>query len=102
MIALLDRIDAALTEGDLEDVARCTPLLQEAVAALRADDLAEVRARAVRLSHRLQHAAEGIRAARWRLEDIRAMGAKGDRLVTYDGQGRRQDTGGSGLLARRF
>lgn len=101
---LLARIEAALDTADFAEMGRCAPLLEQAVATLRgADvDLADLRARAVRVSHRLQNAAEGVRAARWRLADIRAMGASGDRLVTYDGQGQRHDTGAGGLLTRRF
>ncbi|MDB6452496.1 hypothetical protein [Falsirhodobacter sp. 20TX0035] len=103
VLALLTRIDAALDAGRFDEIAACAPLLEEAVDTLHPDDdLAGLRQRAQRLSSRLQSAAEGVRAARWRLADIRSMGQAGDRLVTYDGTGRKHDSGGAGLLTRRY
>jgi|GEM_PF-3576777 len=101
---LLARIEAALTGADFDEMARCTPLLEGAIATLRKDDadLAAIRTRALRVSRRLQSAADGVRAARWRLDDIRAMGTSGDRLVTYDGRGQRLDSGAGTSLTRRF
>lgn len=103
VLALLSRIDAALDAGDFNELATCAPLLEKAVAMLGTDDeLVALRQRALRLSSRLQSAAEGVRAARWRLADIRSMGQAGDRLVTYDGTGQKRDAGGAGLLTRRY
>lgn len=103
VLALLNRIDAALDAGNFDDLALCAPLLEEAVGTLHPDDgLAALRQRALRLSSRLQSAAEGVRAARWRLADIRSMGRAGDKLVTYDGTGQKRDAGGAGLLTRRY
>ena len=101
---LLTRIEAALAKADFAEMACCAPLLEGAIATLRRDDtdLAAIRMRALRVSRRLQSAADGVRAARWRLDDIRAMGTSGDRLVTYDGGGQRQDMGAGGLMNRRF
>lgn len=101
---LLTRIETALTKADFAEMSRCTPLLEAAITTLRKDDtdLAAIRTRALRVSRRLQSAADGVRAARWRLDDIRAMGTSGDRLVTYDGQGQRHDSGMGTSLSRRF
>lgn len=101
---ILQRIDTALDHGDFETLATCLPQLEAAARDVPADAAALrlLRARAVRLAARLDAAAEGVRAARWRLSEIRSMGRNGDRLVTYDGQGQRQDTGAGGLLARRL
>ncbi len=102
--ALLTRIEDALDRGDFSELALAAPLLEPAIAGLRGEgaDLAAMRAQAVRMSRRLRSAAEGVRAARWRLDDIRAMGTSGDRLVTYDVQGQRRDSGAGTSLTRRF
>ncbi|WP_128254883.1 hypothetical protein [Falsirhodobacter deserti] len=100
-LVLLERIGAALSAGDLETVTACTAQLEAEIALIRREDAAAVQVLARDLGPRLQAAADGVRAARWRLAEIRAMGRKGDRLVTYDGQGQRHDTGGSTSLARR-
>ncbi|WP_435164510.1 hypothetical protein [Falsirhodobacter sp. 1013] len=103
VLALMARIDTALDTGDFAELATCAPLLKAAADALQPDDeLVALRQRALRLSSRLQSAAEGVRAARWRLADIRSMGQAGDKLVTYDGTGQKRDAGGTGLLTRRY
>lgn len=99
---LLNRIDAALDQGDLATLGLLAPQLEAAIPHITQNDLPALRKRAVDVSRRLEHAAEGVRAARWRLTEIRSMGARGERLVTYGGDGQRQDTGGGGSLTRRL
>lgn len=96
--AELDRLLAAVKSGDL---AALSDLTLE-VEAADAPTLARIRAKAERLALCLDAAAKGVREARWRVADIRAMGRDGESLVTYDGQGRRADLGAGRALAQRF
>lgn len=100
--AMLDAALDAVRAGDFDalsgfDPEAALPTLQGADAAA----LARVRRKAERLSDCLGAAGKGIRAARWRVAEIAAMGRNGDRLVTYDGKGRRAEGGGSGALTQR-
>ncbi len=98
---VLDRIEAAIAQGAFDAFVDLSRQLEDAMATLPAGPPDAVRVRAAHVARRLHAVAGGVRAAQWRLEDIRAMGRNGDRLVTYDGQGRRQDAGTGGQIARR-
>lgn len=97
--AMLDAALEAVKCGDFAALALFDPQIDAAENA-DAPTLARVRAKAERLSQCLEAAGKGIRAARWRVAEIGAMGRDGDRLVTYDGKGRRSEGGVAGMVQR--
>ncbi|QUS35941.1 hypothetical protein [Falsirhodobacter algicola] len=101
---IFDAAERALKDGDLSALAALAGPLEAATRGCGTDPatLRRLRARSARLSRRLEAVMEGLQAARWRLQDIRAMGEGGRQLVTYDGAGRRTEQDGSARLTRRF
>lgn len=91
----LDTLIADLRIGAIDRLGGAADLLEQALADTHPDaaDLARIRTRAAEAQQLLAAAAKGVRAARWRLSEIRAMGQDGGRLVTYDGKGRRAESG---------
>ncbi|WP_045387744.1 hypothetical protein [Falsirhodobacter sp. alg1] len=102
---VMTQVENALSSGQFERLGGLDTALEDGIRTLRMSDgahLAALHAKAQRLSRKLAAAAEGVRAASWRLADIRAMGATGASLVTYDGQGRRADAAAQTTLSRRL
>ncbi|MCJ8140571.1 hypothetical protein [Falsirhodobacter halotolerans] len=97
--AILNRIEAAIATSTYDVMTDLAAELEAAMPGADAD--AALRQRAAVVARRLGAVAEGMRAAQWRLEDIRAMGRDGDRLVTYDMRGQRQDAAFGGQIGRR-
>ena len=101
---ILDCIHDAVVAGDLLLVRGLATELDSLLAELpRLHDqgLADrLRAKAARNAACLQAAARGVRAARRRMTEIRAVQ---DGLATYDGQGKRLDLAqNGGKLTQRF
>ncbi len=90
----LDRMQAALRSGRIAELPECAAALDASLGAVRQagggaihpDDLERLRARALRTAATLGAAALGIRAARRRLAEIRAIA---DGFSSYDPTGRR-------------
>ena len=106
-VALLDclgRLDDVLDQGAHDRLATLAPRMEELMSLLvsqpgRPADLRELAARAGRVLRRLEAAAQGLRAARRRIEEIRGAAAGS---ATYDGNGRRMPmTAGAVQLHRR-
>jgi hypothetical protein len=86
----LDDLHAALRGGKLHDLTALAQAITEQATALHAADpacLPLLQRKAARNAACLQAAANGIRAARRRLKEIRAMASGG---ATYDRDGRRE------------
>lgn len=103
MAVLLDRVHAALADADYEGLGPLTAEIEEELGRLhvRADGAAlqRVQARARRNETCLLAAQRGFRAARRRVEEIKAARSG---LVTYDTKGRRAEPHPTGELTKRF
>lgn len=100
----LDGLIARLHAGDIEALEGTAAELEQALALVDPADaaaLAAIHARAAEAASLLEAAGRGVRAARWRLAEIRAMGTDGGRLVTYDGKGRRAEEGTALAMMQR-
>ncbi len=101
--AELDGVYAALRAGRIEGLSAMAVRLEAGLASLAdpgAEALATIRHRAARNAACLAAAGRGVRAARRRIAEIRAIEAG---CVTYDMHGRRDEAGASeGLLVRRL
>lgn len=99
----LDAIHAALCEGRIADLEGRTEALVAAMEMMREDDapaLEMIRGKADRNAVCLEGAMRGLRAARRRIAEIRAIEAGS---ATYDPQGRRDASPvGQGSLAQRI
>lgn len=107
MNALETRIDAlatSLRHGDFTALEGMAESLEHELSLLDGQDaagLARIRARASEVQVLLDAALRGLRAARFRVGEIRSMGADGSRLVTYDGRGQRAESGlARGMMQR--
>lgn len=105
LLETLDGLIERLRAGDIDALEGIAEDMERALAAMDPADaaaLAGVRARAAEAASLLDAAGKGVRAARWRLAEIRAMGTDGGRLVTYDGKGRRAEEGASLAMMQRL
>ena len=100
---LLDDMAERVRQADFQALARLTPQLEAAMAALPAGAAPALMGRLQRKAEEnaqlLDAARRGLRAARRRLEETRRVGAG---LQTYDGKGRRADIVPGGATAGRF
>lgn len=103
MARLLDQVHQALTGADYPALGPLTVQIEEEMARLEAGtDSATLRglqAQALRNARCLQAATQGFRAARRRVEEIRAARSG---LVTYGPKGRRAEVHPTGDLVKRF
>lgn len=103
MALLLDRVHAALMQADYGQLGPLTAEIEEELMRLetRRDTAAllRVQTRARRNESCLQATQRGFRAARRRVEEIKAARSG---LVTYDTKGRRAAPHPTGELAKRF
>lgn len=100
---LLDDMAERVRQADFQALARLTPQLEAAMAALPAGAAPALMGRLHRKAEEnaqlLDAARRGLRAARRRLEETRRVG---EGLQTYDGKGRRADIVPGGATAGRF
>lgn len=103
MAVLLDRVHAALSQADYGQLAPLTAEIEAELTRLETGRdsaaLLRVQARAQRNATCLQATQRGFRAARRRVEEIRAARSG---LVTYDTKGRRAEAHPTGELTKRF
>jgi hypothetical protein len=102
MAACLDAIRLALREGRLADLAPLAEALEAALdgpGEVAAGGLDRLRRQACANQDLLSSAAQGVRAARRRLAEIRAIDAG---FVAYGPSGARDGTRGPEALTRRF
>jgi hypothetical protein len=103
MAVLLDRAHAALTHADYADLGPLTAEIEAELARLEISGdvaaLLRVQTRALRNETCLLATQRGFRAARRRVEEIKAARSG---LVTYDTKGRRAEPHPTGELTRRF
>ncbi len=103
MVVLLDRVHAALTQAEYVDLGPLSVAIEIELARLEQSSdhaaLLHVQALARRNEACLQAAQRGFRAARRRVEEIKAARSG---LVTYDVKGRRAEPHPPGELAKRL
>jgi len=103
MASLLDRVHAALTQGDYAQLGPLVAGIEVELSRLESDRdaaaLLRVRARALRNEACLLAAQRGFRAARRRVQEIKAARSG---LVTYDTKGRRAEPHRTGELTKRL
>lgn len=103
MAILLDRAHVALTQADYANLGPLTAEIEAELVRLEGSGdvaaLLRLQARARRNETCLLAAQRGFRAARRRVEEIKAARSG---LVTYDTKGRRRDPHPTGELTKRF
>lgn len=97
----LKEVGSALRQGRLGDLENLTASLEAALAdtgPIAPESLLRIRHQAVRNAALLQAAARGVRAARRRIAEIRAIG---EGFVSYGPTGERDEASGPGILTQR-
>lgn len=98
----LNAVGSALRQGRLGDLENLTDKLEAAMsdaAPIASESLLRIRRQAERNVALLQAAARGVRAARRRIAEIRAIG---DGFVSYGPTGERDEASGPGILVQRI